>query len=113
MMRCFSLVQLIAVLLQIRQCTGVSDLSAAYSFSATLSEGYDLYWNYNLAAGTISFAVRVKGAGWVGFGFSPNGQMPGSDVVIGWVDDSKIFFHVSQSIYNIITFLLLYNYYII
>ena len=108
MMRCFSVVQLIAVLLQIRQCTGVSDLSAAYSFSATLSEGYELYWNYNLTARTISFAVRVNTTGWVGFGFSPNGQMPGSDVVIGWVDESKVFFHVSQSIYNIIKFLLLY-----
>ena len=37
---------------------------------------------------TISFAVHVNTTGWVGFGLSPNGQMPNSDVVIGWVDRS-------------------------
>ncbi|XP_065897525.1 putative DBH-like monooxygenase protein 2 isoform X2 [Dysidea avara] len=33
-------------------------------------------------------AVRVQTTGWIGLGFSPNGQMPGSDVVIGWVDNT-------------------------
>ena len=69
---------------------GAHDLSAAYRFSATLDRNgqYELYWNYNLTQQTISFAVRVQTTGWVGFGLSPNGQMPGSDVVIGWVDNS-------------------------
>ena len=36
----------------------------------------------------------------VGFGLSPNGQMPGSDVVIGWVDDDgNAHFHVGCSLY--------------
>jgi len=69
---------------------GTHDLSATYRFSATLDPNgqYDLYWNYNLTKQTISFAVRVQTTGWVGFGLSPNGQMPGSDVVIGWVDST-------------------------
>lgn len=57
---------------------------------------YDLYWSFNRKAETISFAVRVKTTGWVGFGLSPNGGMTGSDIVIGWVDDDgKAFLHVS------------------
>ena len=53
-----------------------------------LSPNYTLHWNFDRANENISFAVRVKTTGWVGFGISPNGQMPQSDVVIGWVDGS-------------------------
>ena len=44
---------------------------------------------------TITFAVRVQTTGWVGFGLSPNGQMPNSDVVIGWVKGEESYFDVS------------------
>ena len=85
-------VALLSVLLVVHLHTtlGVHDLSATYRFSATLDPNgqYELYWNYNLTEQTISFAVRVQTTGWVGFGLSPNGQMPGSDVVIGWVDNN-------------------------
>ena len=69
---------------------GTHDRSATYRFSATLDPNgqYDLYWSYNLTEQTISFAVCVQTTGWVGFGLSPNGQMTGSDVVIGWVDST-------------------------
>ena len=93
---------LLAALLVARLQTtqGTHDLSASYRFSAALDPNgqYELYWNYNLTAGTISFAVRVQTAGWVGFGLSPNGQMPGSDIVIGWVDSNGgVHFHVRES----------------
>ena len=99
MLRTLALLLSAAVLLLHTQvCTGARDLSANYTFSATLDESYQLYWNYDLNEGSISFAVRVRTEGWVGFGVSPNGQMPGSDVVIGWVDDQgATFFHVSIS----------------
>ena len=69
-----------------------ADLTS-YRFNTTLYNDenggrYELYWNFNSEAGTIYFAVRVHTTGWVGFGLSPSGQMPGSDVVIGWVDDN-------------------------
>lgn len=73
-------------------------LKDQYNFQAVLDrEGmYELYWSYDLEEETISFAVRVKTEGWVGFGLSPNGQMPGSDVVIGWVDNQgNAYLHVS------------------
>ena len=75
-------------------CLG--DLTEKYPFNTTLSEGYYyLFWNFSTTDETIQFAVRVKTTGWVGFGISPNGQMPGSDVIIGWIDGQKSYFHVS------------------
>ena len=76
------------------------ELSSKYPFQKVLFDDqgqfYGLYWNYSVAAGTINFAVNVSTTGWVGFGVSPNGQMPGSDVVIRWVAaDGKTYFHVS------------------
>lgn len=70
-----------------------------YQFSATLVEDtYWLYWNFSNAKETIKFAVQVKTTGWIGFGISPNGQMPESDVVIGWIDDySTAVFHVCNN----------------
>jgi hypothetical protein len=44
--------------------------------------------------GCTEQAEQVATTGWVGFGLSPNGQMPDSDVVIGWVtDDGQTVFH--------------------
>ena len=62
-------------------------LSDKYQFSHQLHDRYTLYWTYDPVAEEVSFAVFVQTTGWIGFGLSPTGQMPGSDVVIGWVDD--------------------------
>ena len=70
-----------------------------YSFSSVLhnKDGgmYTLHWTFDIDQETISFAVNVSTAGWVGFGLSPNGGMTNSDVVIGWVKDGTVHFHVS------------------
>ena len=75
------------------------ELSSKYPFQKVLFDDlgqfYGLYWNYSIAARTIHFAVNVSTTGWVGFGVSPDGQMPGSDVIIGWVAaDGRTYFHV-------------------
>lgn len=73
-------------------------LSEKYRFAKMLEseDKYWLHWSFDTDAGTIAFAVNVSTMGWVGFGLSPNGQMPGSDVVIGWVDsEGNSSFHVS------------------
>ena len=82
----------------VQLCTSAhADLKEEYRFSAILDEGYTLHWNFDLDEQTIAFAVNVSTTGWVGFGLSPNGQMPQSDVVIGWVDsDGNTQFHVSS-----------------
>ena len=76
------------------------DLGAKYPFSVVLldqdGQYYSLHWNFTRSTEAIYFAVNVSTTGWVGFGLSPNGQMPGSDVVIGWVSDQgNAYFKVS------------------
>ena len=71
----------------------------AYPFSLVLydqnNQYYGLHWNFTKETQSIYFAVNVSTTGWVGFGLSPNGQMPASDVVIGWVNGGQTYFHVS------------------
>lgn len=75
------------------------DLLARFGNFRQLSASprYDLYWNANDT--TIVFAVRVETEGWVGFGISPNGLMIGSDVVMGFVDDTTGDANFTVSIY--------------
>ena len=77
------------------------DLSQEYRFSSQLDgENYVLYWKFDYQSKKITFAVRVKTSGWIGFGLSPNGQMPQSDVVIGWVErNSRAVLQVSSSMH--------------
>jgi hypothetical protein len=57
---------------------------------------YLLQWRIDEKSETITFQAIVKTLGWIGFGLSPNGGMPGSDIVIGWVNDNDgtTYFHV-------------------
>lgn len=79
----------------------VQDLSTKYPFTSVLldlnDQYYALHWNFTRSTKSIYFAVNVSTTGWVGFGLSPNGQMPGSDVVIGWVADGTGYLHVSKA----------------
>ena len=83
------------------------DLRTKYPFSSVLldqgGQYYALYWNFTRTTESIYFAVNVSTTGWVGFGLSPNEQMPGSDVVIGWVSSAgQTYFAVSCSTIGII-----------
>ena len=53
-------------------------------------DDYIVYWSVDFVEKIINFAVRARTTGWIGFGLSPNGQMPRSDVVIGWMDKNKV-----------------------
>ena len=81
-------------------CHAAHDLSQEFPFRVTLLERgddfYELYWSFDTDLRNITFAVRVRTTGWVGFGLSPNGGMADSDIVIGWVNGAGTeFFHVS------------------
>ena len=71
-------------------------LSQEYPFSAKLAgEDYILHWTSDFQNNKLAAAVNVSTTGWVGFGLSPNGQMPGSDVIIAWVNsDGEVQFKV-------------------
>lgn len=90
------LVLLLTTGTQVTVCThGI--LADRYRFSANLDDGYKLHWNFDLEDQTVVFAVNVSTKGWVGFGLSPDGRMPLSDVIIGWVDnDGNTTFNVSS-----------------
>ncbi|XP_041716334.1 DBH-like monooxygenase protein 2 homolog isoform X1 [Coregonus clupeaformis] len=51
-----------------------------------------LKWGFSEVQGTIMFQLTVKTTGWLGFGFSPNGGMAASDIVIGGVGPNGTYF---------------------
>lgn len=57
---------------------------------------YHLAWDFDDES--IKFSVTVETRGYIGLGFSPNGHMKGSDIVIGWVDDATGQGYLSVSI---------------
>ena len=65
------------------------ELAEQYTYSVQLDTGghYTMFYSYDKDLNLLRIAVLVQTTGWVGLGISPNGQMPGSDVVIGWVDN--------------------------
>ena len=82
--------------------TGIADLSSEYAHHAVLDPAklMKLHWTVDWERQTVSFAVEAATTGWVGFGFSSgNGMMVGSDVVIGWVKDSKGYITVRMKLY--------------
>ncbi|OCT57428.1 hypothetical protein XELAEV_18003496mg [Xenopus laevis] len=60
-----------------------------YSHSAMLDgQGkYMLHWRHH--GTSVTFLLQVETLGYVGFGFSPNGDMASSDIVIGGVEGGK------------------------
>ena len=85
-----------------------ADLSSEYAHHAVLDpkELMKLYWTVDWDKETVAFAVEAATTGWVGFGFSSgNGKMIGSDVVIGWVKDSKGYLTVRMIHFSVCRFL--------
>ncbi|XP_053470259.1 DBH-like monooxygenase protein 2 homolog [Ictalurus furcatus] len=74
--------------------TSGADVNPALPFSEYLDSNANvlLRWGFDLVKDTITFEVTVNTTGWVGFGFSPNGGMAGSDLVIGGVGPGGIYF---------------------
>ena len=77
-------------IVQVNALHTYDELSSQYTYSVQLdNEGhYTMFYSYDEDLSILRIAVLVQTTGWIGLGISPNGQMPGSDVVIGWVDDS-------------------------
>ncbi|XP_044751599.1 MOXD1 homolog 2 [Coccinella septempunctata] len=74
--------------------------SARWSHSAMLNPDYKLLWSLGPGPQDITFELQVRTLGYVGFGFSKDGRMAGSDLIIGWVDQGQVHFqdrHVKDS----------------
>ncbi|KAB5540062.1 hypothetical protein PHYPO_G00097030 [Pangasianodon hypophthalmus] len=74
--------------------TSGADVDPTLPFSEYLDSNTNvlLRWGFDVVRDTITFEVTVNTTGWVGFGFSPNGGMAGSDIVIGGVGPGGIYF---------------------
>lgn len=57
-----------------------------------LNADYRLLWS--LKQQDITFEVQVRTAGYVGLGFSPDGERSGADMAIGWIDQGQTYFQV-------------------
>ena len=85
---------LVAGVLSLVLHAAAGDLASKYPYKATLfhdektGRSYFLHWRVNEKNKTIHFATNASTTGWVGLGISPDGRMPNSDVVIGWVTNS-------------------------
>ena len=81
---------LVSSIFAVSLCATDSELTQKYRFNSVMDQSgnYKLYWSFDKQQENVTFAVRVRTTGWVGFGLSPNGLMPNSDVIIGWVDSN-------------------------
>ncbi len=87
----------------------VKPLTASETYTHSLvvdddiPEQYQLFWKLVDNDEFIQFEMHCKTTGWVGFGLSPNGDMPGADITIGWVDtNGQVQLRVSISFYYIV-----------
>ena len=89
-MSLFLSLNLLAALLLVVNAHTHDELSEQYTYNVQLdNEGrYTMFYSYDTELSILRIAVLVETTGWIGLGISPNGQMPGSDVVMGWVDRS-------------------------
>jgi len=69
-------------------------VSSAPTHSAFLdsAENYLVEWSFN--HNEIIFELTVNTTGWFGLGFSPNGGMPGSDIITAWIKDGQTYIQV-------------------
>ncbi|XP_033106274.1 DBH-like monooxygenase protein 1 [Anneissia japonica] len=59
--------------------------------AVVLDEEYEVLLKWRIDGDDIFIEMSAKTQGYVAIGFSPNGGMPGSDIVAGWVKDGKAF----------------------
>ncbi|CAD7081234.1 unnamed protein product [Hermetia illucens] len=64
--------------------------SISWDRSVDLNNDFRLLWTINKQE--ITFEVQVRTLGYVGLGFSRDGQLGGSDVAVGWVDQGQAYF---------------------
>ncbi|CAI5527452.1 unnamed protein product [Closterium sp. Naga37s-1] len=72
------------------QPVALPDISS-YDNVAMLSDGFELHWSVNDTAATISIAAKAQTAGWLAIGLSEVGTMVGSDVLVAWVAEGRVY----------------------
>lgn len=76
-------------------CMGASVAGARWANDVRLDENFRLLWTID-GGGDVTFEVQVRTLGYVGVGFSMNGELAGADVAIGWIHQGQPYFQVSE-----------------
>lgn len=63
-----------------------------WDYAVDLNEDFRVYWT--IINQDITFEIQVRTLGYVGFGFSRDGNQIGADMAVGWVNDGHTFFQV-------------------
>lgn len=89
--------KLFEVLVLILTCliTDICRAEQTWDHVVDLDSNYQLLWN--VREPDITFEVRVRTHGYIGFGFSRDGTIYGADMFIGWIDNGHTFSHVSST----------------
>uniref|UniRef100_A0A1I8P9N5 DOMON domain-containing protein n=1 Tax=Stomoxys calcitrans TaxID=35570 RepID=A0A1I8P9N5_STOCA len=66
------------------------DTAMNWDYSVDLNEDFRVYWT--IVNQDITFEIQVRTLGYVGFGFSKDGNQIGADMAVGWVDAGHTFF---------------------
>lgn len=70
----------------------VAEKAMNWDHAVDLNEDFRILWK--IINQDITFEIQARTLGYVGFGFSPDGHIAGSDMVIGWVDRGQTYFQV-------------------
>ena len=102
----------VALIFTLGSCASIPGVKTTepFDYAEILDKGgnYFLFWNVNDTH--VTFEVHVKTKGYVGFGFSDNGNMFPGDVIVGWVKDGVTHFAVSMSNYSVMALAFKHNY---
>lgn len=74
---------------------GVESGTPIWDHAIDLNEDFRILWQ--IINQDITFEIQARTLGYVGFGFSPDGNLAGADMAIGWVDKGQTYFQVSEA----------------
>ncbi|ALC44862.1 olf413 [Drosophila busckii] len=78
--------------------TAATQATPVWDHAIDLNEDFRILWQ--IINQDITFEIQARTLGYVGFGFSPDGNLAGADMAIGWVDKGQTYFqdrHVTRN----------------
>ncbi|KAL7731752.1 hypothetical protein ACLKA6_016690 [Drosophila palustris] len=70
--------------------TAAQQATPVWDHAIDLNEDFRILWQ--IINQDITFEIQARTLGYVGFGFSPDGNLAGADMAIGWVDKGQTYF---------------------
>jgi hypothetical protein len=67
----------------------VCDLSRHYEYNVTFTDDYHMYWQLSQDSQSVAIALVCNTIGWMGIGFSTDGSMSNSEVIMTYVNSTQ------------------------